>query len=223
MTLMTNDAILRQQALDISQSFIVQAPAGSGKTELLSQRYLALLATVERAPEQVLAITFTRKAAQQMRSRLIAHLTLGLQEQPPIEPHLYTSWQLAKNVLARDKAEGWCLLENPNRLMIQTIDALCASITRKMPYLSRFGAQPAIAEDANAYYLRAARACLMMIEMPGEIATALQNLLRYLDNNIMQVESLLVHMLARREQWLRDIKSAANNKATLRSVLENHL
>jgi len=218
-----NDTQLRQQALDISQSFIVQAPAGSGKTELLSQRYLALLATVERAPEQILSITFTRKAAAQMRTRLIAHLTLGLQEEPPIEPHSLISWQLAKKVLARDKKEGWGLLENPNRLLIQTIDSLCSSITRKMPYLSRFGAQPSIIEDASSYYQRAAQACLKMIEENDEFALALRFILHYLDNNTLVVENLLIHMLAKREQWLSDILAANQDKTALRTQLEQQL
>ena len=38
---MYNDTHIRAQAIDPTHSFIVQAPAGSGKTELLIQRYLS--------------------------------------------------------------------------------------------------------------------------------------------------------------------------------------
>ena len=50
--IMISDDAERAAALDVSRSFVVHAPAGSGKTELLIQRYLALLSRVER-PEAI--------------------------------------------------------------------------------------------------------------------------------------------------------------------------
>src|SRR6195256_581695 len=70
---MISDGAERAAALDVSRSFVVQAPAGSGKTELLIQRYLALLSRVER-PEAIVAMTFTRKAAGEIRERIVGAL-----------------------------------------------------------------------------------------------------------------------------------------------------
>src|SRR5947209_17075510 len=68
------DSEQRKLAIDPRYSFIVQAPAGSGKTGLLVQRYLRLLAEVTR-PESIVAMTFTRKAAAEIKERIQDVLT----------------------------------------------------------------------------------------------------------------------------------------------------
>ena len=136
------DRTAREQALNPAGSYIVQAPAGSGKTELLAQRYLKLLVQVE-APEEIVAITFTNKAAAEMRGRILDALERARLDTPPGTPHEARTWELARQVLSHEQAVGWHITENPRRLGIQTVDSLCAALTRQMPWLSGFGAQPA--------------------------------------------------------------------------------
>jgi len=195
------DAAARLRALDLA-SFIVEAPAGAGKTELLTQRYLRLLAEVEQ-PEEVLALTFTNKAATEMRDRILGSLETAARDKQPEQPHKQATFQLAGAVLAHDARLGWGLLGHPGRLRITTLDALCASLARQMPYLSRFGSQPGVAEDAEEHYATAARRTLEMVEGGTPDAEVVAEALAYMDNHAGRLESLLVAMLGRRDQWLQ--------------------
>jgi ATP-dependent exoDNAse (exonuclease V) beta subunit len=198
------DSAARRRALDPARSFIVQAPAGSGKTGLLIQRYLRLLAAVEH-PEEIIAITFTRKAAGEMRERVLEALAQARAGKSPGNEHERTTLELAAAALARDTGRGWGVTENPARLRIQTIDSLCAALTRQMPMLSRFGAQPESVEDAQALYVEAARATLEMVEGDEAVAQDVERLLTHLDNDIGRIEGLLAEMLRRRDHWLRRV------------------
>src|ERR1700681_2332112 len=159
----TPDFEERRRALDVTRSFIVQAPAGSGKTELLIQRYLKLLETVE-TPDAVVAITFTRKAAGEMRLRVLEALRSAQTGVAPETEHERLTFNIARQVLEHDHAQGCSLLQNPAQMRIETIDALCASITRRMPWLARFGAMPEISEKAEDLYRQAARNTLRHVE-----------------------------------------------------------
>jgi ATP-dependent exoDNAse (exonuclease V) beta subunit len=108
-------------------------------------------------------------------------------------------------VLENDARHDWRLLENPVRLTIQTIDSFCASLVRRMPWLSRFGAQASIAEDANELNREAAERVLALADNHDSYGQAACLLLSHLDNRMERLRDLLVGMLARRDQWLRHL------------------
>lgn len=197
-----SDDDVRQQALDITQSFIVQAPAGSGKTALLIQRYLALLATVGE-PEEVMAITFTRKAAAEMRYRVLQALQQSGADQPQ-DAHAAQTWSLARAVMQHSEQSGWNLQMQPARLRILTIDALNAMLVKRMPGLSGIGMDAAL-ETGSDLYEEAAWNTLNRRDASAEVAQHIETLLLHLDNKDRQVVDMLSRLLARRDQWLRHL------------------
>ena len=217
------DAEARRYALDAGRSFIVQAPAGSGKTELLIQRFLTLLTRVD-APEEIVAITFTRKAAGEMRDRVLRAMADTARDTLPEPDHERTTWALARAVRQRDAQRGWGVSASPGRLRIQTIDSLCAALTRQMPVLSGFGTQAEPVENAAPLYLEAARRTLLHLDHDDALAAGVARVLAHLDNNVQNAEGLLADMLARRDQWLRhvaDRDSRRIRRETLEASLAN--
>ena len=214
-----SDAAARETALDIGRSFLVQAPAGSGKTGLLIHRYLALLAHVDR-PERIVAMTFTRKAASEMHERVLSALRDADANTPvdAMQPHAVATRRLALMALAQDKKFDWQLVAQPSRLRMLTIDALAAALARQAPVTTGLGALPEFIDDATPLYLRAVRAALMAA---GSSDPAWRRFLARLDNDADRAVSLLASLLARRDQWLRLPFGAAN--ADLRRQLEQGL
>jgi ATP-dependent helicase/nuclease subunit A len=215
------DAPERERALDARQSFIVQAPAGSGKTELLTQRFLVLLGRVN-VPEEVLAITFTKKAAAEMRARLIQTLKKAATAPEPHTPHEQKTWRLAQAALQQDKQLNWNLLDNPNRLRVQTIDSFNASLIKHLPVLSHFGAPPDITDAPADLYREAVQEFLTHLEENLEWSDAIAQLLVHMDNDLNKLEELLVNMLSKRDQWLPYMLTDSENPV-LREQLEASL
>ncbi|MEI8117870.1 MAG: UvrD-helicase domain-containing protein [Methylophilaceae bacterium] len=198
--LKAQDSANRERALE-RNSFIVEAPAGAGKTELLTQRYLRLLASVSE-PEEIIALTFTNKAAAEMRNRILLSLEHAEQKTPETAPHKLVTRELANVALEQSTALGWNIINQPSRLRILTIDALCSSLTRQMPLLSKFGGQPKVSDDTETIYLEAARRTIADIANESKVDDPVTSALRYLDNNSEKLIQLLAKMLARRDQWL---------------------
>ena len=202
-TLLADDRAARLAALDPMRSFIIDAPAGAGKTELLTQRFLVLLTCVDE-PEEIIALTFTNKAAAEMRERIMHSLISATQPaDPAAPPHKQTTRRLACAVLERNEHRQWQLLQQPDRLRVMTLDALSARIARQMPLLSRFGTQPAITNDATPYYEQAARNTLDLLEANTPESETVAQALAYFDNDANRLQRMLVNMLARRDQWLK--------------------
>jgi ATP-dependent helicase/nuclease subunit A len=216
-----HDQAQRQQALNANESFIVQAPAGSGKTTLLIQRFLTLLSHV-KTPEEILAVTFTKKAANEMRVRILDALKESLHSPEPESASAKQTWLLAKEALKRDEQYHWNIISNPNQLRIQTIDSLCAYLTKQLPLLSHFGSQPDIADTPTLLYQEAIQEVLSHVEENLSWSPAIAKVLLHLDNDLNKLHDLLVELLAKRDQWLPYIHLDLSEE-DIKKQLEFHL
>ena len=217
--LIAADRAAREDALDVTRSYIVQAPAGSGKTELLIQRYLKLLAIVNN-PEEVVAITFTRKAAAEMRLRVVEALTSAKDETKPSKSHERRTFDAARAVLERNTALGWNLREFPRRMRIQTLDALSSGIARALPLSSTLGGAPLTLADTEmqAIYGAAAAATLDWLPSSSPIGNAVERVLVHLDNHAGVYIDYVARMLETRDQWLIYTGSGGSVEGNLESV-----
>ncbi len=210
-----SDEDARTAALDIHRSWIVEAPAGSGKTGLLIQRFLRLLAESDiTSPAEILAITFTRKAAQELRNRVLEQLTAAAGDAPltsAASAFDQRSRSLAEAVLRRDRILGWHLLEGPPQLNIRTIDSFCGELARSMPVLAGGVGQRQPVDDASSFYEEAAERVLRDLGGPDAVLDeALRCLLLHRDARVADCIALIAGMLAAREQWGELVPLAAS-------------
>ncbi len=199
------DAGARAEALDLSRHVLAVAPAGSGKTGLLVQRMLAALASVDEA-EQVVAITFTNKAAAEIRARVLKALQLASSGVPPEAAHAQQEYTLARAALQRAELRGWQLQANPERLRALTIDGLQAQIAAELPLLSGIGSRPRVVDDPQLLYEQALLALFAEAEdaqAPLALREAVALWLRSAGNRIDRLLPPLADLLARREQWIK--------------------
>ncbi len=108
------DAEARRHATNPAENVVLEASAGTGKTRVLVERYVNLL-FAGVAPDNILAITFTRKAAAEMRQRIVARL------------------REASRTSQLDAARWRDLRERLGDIAISTIDAFCLSLIREFP------------------------------------------------------------------------------------------
>ena len=201
------DALARRRAVDPAHSVILAAPAGSGKTRLLVERYLNVLTQVGR-PEEILAITFTNKAATEMRDRVKAALA--------------TDSAIAVAVRKLDHSRGWDLDNRPDRLNIQTIDSFAFSLARRQPVVCAFAAETPI-EDATPLYHDAAQRLLDRMARDDPHAEDIADFVALLDNDAGRARAFIAEALSKRDQWIGPVAATAGDPARATRSIGNGL
>jgi ATP-dependent helicase/nuclease subunit A len=107
---------------DLDTTFVVEAAAGTGKTTALVSRIVALVRAGRARLAQIVAVTFTEKAAGEMKLRLRARIEEVRQELPPLHP---------------ERARMDAALSELEVAPIGTIHALCADLLRERPVEAR--------------------------------------------------------------------------------------
>ena len=115
---------------------VYKASAGSGKTFTLATQYIKLLVSNPACYRNILAVTFTNKATEEMKMRILSQL-YGIWKQLPESDNylqrLLVETGLPENTIARRAGEALhLLLHNFSYFRVETIDSFFQSVLRNL-------------------------------------------------------------------------------------------
>lgn len=115
---------------------IYKASAGSGKTFTLASEYITLVVKNSQDYSRILAVTFTNKATQEMKMRILTQLygiAHSLKESQPYFEQVQTKTNLPEITIRENAAEALSLLTHHyNYFRVLTIDAFFQAILRNL-------------------------------------------------------------------------------------------
>lgn len=192
------DRAARAAASDPRRNVVLEASAGTGKTRVLVDRYLNLLAAgVE--PANILAITFTRKAAAEMRERIAARVRQSAALSAPRE----SRWRQIR--------------ERLGEVSISTIDAFCLTLLREFPLEADLDPGFEVADESETLRMREAAidSTLAVARRMAHKRQDVRLLLSLLDERGLAaaLSSLLSNRLAARRAFRRLIGPASADEA----------
>ena len=192
----------RSAALERNRDVVVTAGAGCGKTRTLVARYAGLLAD-GLSPRRVVAITFTKKAAREMRSRVRTALN-----------------ELAQQASEEEERQRWVSLEaQMNSAQIGTIHSLCTEILRAHPAEARVDPRFEVLDEGLTAVLRAqvlGDITSGLVEQPEFVA-----LFEHL--KVSGVKSLLGFLLEKRLEAAEIFEREINPRLVIQHAVEEIL
>jgi len=220
------DEEIRNRALDIQRSFHLEAPAGSGKTWLLTARYLRILAEVDH-PHEILALTFTNKAAGEMRQRVREFLFRAAEGESPRYSHEKTLLEAAVRAGQRQPIHR---LAAPDGLRIMTFHGFCHHLVQRAPLEASIPPGSRVMPDEEQHQLRRQVADTTIDQVlrrstHDPLRQALENRLLRLNNTWLALRDELADLLQKRDLLddLLSLMGANPQKDQLEEILRGRL
>lgn len=151
---------------------IIKASAGSGKTFRLTGDYLKLIFTTEDAYKHVLAVTFTNKATEEMKSRIVSSLakladsSLNPSDSAYFQEIVEATQLPPEKIQQRAQRELQKLLHDYSSFNITTIDRFFVQTMRAFAYELGVGGGYSVELDQNTVLEMAIDAIFASLEQP---------------------------------------------------------
>ena len=103
--------VQREAVLHSGGSLLILAGAGSGKTRVITVKIAYLVRELGVDPRSILAVTFTNKAAREMRDRAIS-MAVAAEDVMIRTFHSFGAWLLRRNAAAAGLASGYSIYDD---------------------------------------------------------------------------------------------------------------